>query len=569
MIIGQLLIDNRQKCAAVSAPWGEPSRPERPVAVEVGVVGAGFIGAVHARAARRAGARLVGVAASTPASTEEAAARLGAERAFADGETLVASPDVDVVHICTPNHLHAPLAEPRSRRASTSCARSRWPLDLADRRRAASRRSPAGVVATVPFVYRFYPMVREARARVADGVGPCGSSTAATCRTGCRPSEDDNWRVDAALAGPSRAFADIGSHWCDLVEFVTGDRLAAVCAELVTAVPERASAASTSTPSDRARDPAGHVAGRRPPRTWPSSCSARSPAVRVGGGQPDLRRPQEPAAPRDRGRRAPRWPSTRSSPTPSGSGGVAAVGDRRSATRAQLDPAAAGLRHVPPGHPQGYQDCFDAFVADTLARHRGRRRPTRSTGCRRFADGVRAALITEAVLRSAATHVAGWTSTPTPAPNRRRSHHEARVPHRLPPEAEPRRHLRLGRGGGLRGPRGGGLARPRRPAVHRHPPGRRRLRRAGGRRRRAALFDRHGLDAARRSRTTTTTSTPTRPSGPRSTSTCTAASTPPPCSAARRSARSSGGTRAARSPRTCATPRRSSRRWSTTPARRA
>ena len=75
----------------------------------VGVIGAGFIGEVHARALRRAGARLVGVAASSPDTTDEAVARLGAERGFAP-EELATSPDVDVVHICTPNHLHAPLA---------------------------------------------------------------------------------------------------------------------------------------------------------------------------------------------------------------------------------------------------------------------------------------------------------------------------------------------------------------------------------------------------------------------------------------------------------------------------
>ena len=80
-------------------------------ALRVGVVGAGFIGAVHANAARRAGARLVGVAAATPASAKEAAERLGAETSFDDGEALVVSSDVDVVHICTPNHLHGPLAE--------------------------------------------------------------------------------------------------------------------------------------------------------------------------------------------------------------------------------------------------------------------------------------------------------------------------------------------------------------------------------------------------------------------------------------------------------------------------
>ena len=75
------------------------------------IAGTGFIGKVHARSARLAGARLVGVAASSPESRRAAAAELGAERHFASAEELVGDPDVDVVHVCTPNHLHLPLAE--------------------------------------------------------------------------------------------------------------------------------------------------------------------------------------------------------------------------------------------------------------------------------------------------------------------------------------------------------------------------------------------------------------------------------------------------------------------------
>src|SRR5688500_2973386 len=79
--------------------------------VRVAIAGTGFIGAVHARSARLAGGRLVGVAASSPERGLLAAAALGAERAYETAEELVESPDVDVVHICTPNHLHLPLAQ--------------------------------------------------------------------------------------------------------------------------------------------------------------------------------------------------------------------------------------------------------------------------------------------------------------------------------------------------------------------------------------------------------------------------------------------------------------------------
>ncbi len=79
--------------------------------LRAGIAGTGFIGAVHARSARRTGARVTAVAASSLQSAERAARDLGAERAFASAEALVQDPDVDVVHICTPNHLHLPLAE--------------------------------------------------------------------------------------------------------------------------------------------------------------------------------------------------------------------------------------------------------------------------------------------------------------------------------------------------------------------------------------------------------------------------------------------------------------------------
>src|SRR3954467_14037410 len=79
--------------------------------LRVGIAGTGFIGSVHARAAKAAGAVLAGVTSSSAEAAEAAAATLGAERGFASSEALIADPSIDVLHICTPNHLHVPLAE--------------------------------------------------------------------------------------------------------------------------------------------------------------------------------------------------------------------------------------------------------------------------------------------------------------------------------------------------------------------------------------------------------------------------------------------------------------------------
>ena len=388
-------------CGSIGGVGGWHPGPSGRSPLRIGVVGAGFIGAVHAHAARRAGARIVGVAASTPASSEEAATRFGTERAFADGESLVASPDVDVVHICTPNQLHAPLSELALASGKHVICEKPLALDLstATHLQATARRE--GAVATVPFVYRFYPLVREARARVANGFGPVRLIHGTYLQDWLSTEDDDNWRVDPAFSGPSRAFADIGSHWCDLVEFVTGDRLAAVCAELVTALPERRSGGEHAHAFGSGAQPGGSrrsvttedmaivmfrtVAGVAGSVVISQISSGRKNRLffEIAGAEATVAFDQE--------RPETLW-----------------IGRRRAneiinRDAAHLDPAAAAYATVPPGHPQGYQDSFDAFVADSY-RAVAAGSVDAVDGLPSFADGVRAALITEAVLRSAATH---------------------------------------------------------------------------------------------------------------------------------------------------------------------
>src|SRR3954451_18947822 len=141
--------------------------------VRVAVAGTGFIGAVHARSARLAGARLVGVAASTPERSARAAEELLAERGFDDAHALVTAPDVDVVHICTPNHLHQPLAEAAFAAGKHVICEKPLAIDDHGAAEMADAAASAGLVNAVPFVYRYYPTVREARERIRAGVtGP-------------------------------------------------------------------------------------------------------------------------------------------------------------------------------------------------------------------------------------------------------------------------------------------------------------------------------------------------------------------------------------------------------------
>src|SRR3954454_23473959 len=138
--------------------------------VRVAIAGTGFIGAVHARSARLAGASLVGVAASSPESARRAQAALGAERAFDSAEEMVVADDIAVVHICTPNHLHVPLAEAALAAGKHVILEKPIALDVAGAQTITEAAADAGKIAAVPFVYRYYPTVREARERVRAGM---------------------------------------------------------------------------------------------------------------------------------------------------------------------------------------------------------------------------------------------------------------------------------------------------------------------------------------------------------------------------------------------------------------
>ncbi len=377
-----------------------------PTPLRIAIAGTGFIGAVHARSARLAGARLVGVSASTPERSDAAARALGAERAFESSEVLVESADVDVVHICTPNHLHLPLAEAALAAGKHVICEKPLATDLAGAKQLVDAAAAAGTAAAVPFVYRYYPTVREARDRVRTGAtGPVRLVHGTYLQDWLTDPEDDNWRVDAALGGASRAFGDIGSHWCDLAEFITGQRITRLSARTLTAVPERlhaehtvAFARANGAGEKRAVDTEdaavvqfetdggavgstviSQISPGRKNRIW----------IEVDGAQEAVRFSQEEPETLWSGRR---------------SGATLVPRDL-----AGMGPDATRLSFLPAGHPQGYADCFDAFVAEAHAAARGE---APAEGMPLFADGLRSAQIVDAVMTSAREQ--RWVDVPSP-----------------------------------------------------------------------------------------------------------------------------------------------------------
>jgi predicted dehydrogenase len=242
------------------------------------------------------------------------------------------------------------------------------------------RAAAAGVIAAIPFVYRFYPTVRDARARVASGqTGPLRLLHGSYLQDWLSSTSDTNWRVDPASGGASRAFGDIGVHWCDVVEFTTGHRITALTAKLSTAISERATgsvntedAAAVVFTTDQGALGSlviSQVSPGRKNRLWFS----------IDGADSSLAFNQE----------APEvlWVGSRET-TALVARGTPAMTDR-----------AARYAILPAGHPQGYQDAFNAFVADAYSAIIGEP----PDGLPTFADGHRAARLTAAVLASASS----------------------------------------------------------------------------------------------------------------------------------------------------------------------
>ncbi len=172
----------------------------------------------------------------------EALRRLGAIDAFnvsarkeADYRAVLADPSVGAVHICTPNALHLPLAQAAleagkhvlcEKPLATSVAEARTLADLA---RARNLRN------CTCHNLRYYPMVQQMRRmREAGDLGEILVVQGTYSQDWLLYDTDWNWRLDSRENGPSRAMADIGSHWCDMAEHVTGLRITSLCADLQT-----------------------------------------------------------------------------------------------------------------------------------------------------------------------------------------------------------------------------------------------------------------------------------------------------------------------------------------------
>jgi predicted dehydrogenase len=370
----------------------------RRIPLRAALIGTGMIGAAHLRAARDAGGEVIGVLGSSPERSRAIAEEWGLASGYPDIDALLAD-SPDVVHICSPNDTHLEYALAVAAAGIHVIVEKPIATTVEDAERLVEAVDAAGIVATVPFVYRFHPLVREIRARrLAGAFGDVLLVHGTYLQDWLVDPGVSTWRVDPERGGRSRAFADIGSHWADLAEFVSGEEFRDVTSSMTIAYPDRpaASGASFSRASEETeRVPVGtediavatfrtargilantvisQVSAGRKNRLWLEMDGSAGSAVF------DQEQPESI------------W-----------------LGSERGATilrrgEGDVSPAQQHFQRIAAGHSQGWTDAFAAFCADTFAAIDG----DDPDGLPTVRDGLRSARIVDAVLRGAETRE--WT----------------------------------------------------------------------------------------------------------------------------------------------------------------
>ena len=331
------------------------------------VIGAGFVGRAHIESLRRQGIPVVGVLGSSRDRAAESARALRIDRAYSSLDELAKDKEVDVVHICTPNHLHAEQTTVLMRAGKhVMCEKplamnTKESAELIDLARKENR------VGGVTYNLRYYPLCQQARAMVdAGAIGEPRLVHGSFLQDWLLYPTDWNWRLETQLGGDLRAVSDIGTHWMDLTSWVTARRITEVCTDLATVIPVR-------------QKPRGRV------ETFQEGDKAASDAVKIAtddyasvlvhyeGNLRGVFTVSQVSA----GRKARLWFEV------DGSEGSLAfdtenpntlwIGRRKQANEEMMkdpslmDPAARGYSVYPGGHTEGYPDTFAQLFKDFYA----------------------------------------------------------------------------------------------------------------------------------------------------------------------------------------------------------
>ena len=377
--------------------------------IGMGLVGPGFVAAHHVDAVRRLGfVDVVALAGSSDASARKKADAWGVPKAYGRYQDLVADRDVQVVHVTTPNFLHDPVI--RAALGARKHVVSDKPLAVssAEARGLWQAAKDAGVVHAVTFNYRGNPLVQQARDMIAKGeLGPVHYVHGQYLQDWLLEPTDYSWRLEPDKGGQSSALGDIGSHWCDLAEYVVGARIQSVLSDLTTVISTRMKPESTAeafatagtqtrrevaiTSEDLASVLLRFDNGARGAFSVGQVCAGHKNGLEleVNGRRASLRWIQE--------RQNELW-----------------IGKRHEANAmlakdpSLLAPAPARYARLPGGHQEGWADAFHNLMRDVYEWIAGGKGASGAAPFPTFEDGYRSACIIEAILKS---HASGGTWT--------------------------------------------------------------------------------------------------------------------------------------------------------------
>ena len=378
--------------------------------IRTAVFGTGFMGRVHLEALRRVeNVDVAAIAGRNAAAAEKLGSAFGVSRTAA--AAILRDPNIDAVHICTPNAQHYPMAKEALLAGKHVLCEKPLAISVEEAQELAALAAQKGLRNCVCHNLRYYPMVQQMRAmREAGDLGEILVVQGTYSQDWLLYDTDWNWRVDSKAGGPSRCMADIGSHWCDMAEHLTGLRVSTLCADLNTVHKTRkqpkgpvetfanklASAADTiETPVDT--EDFGAVIFRMGDRARGSMTASQVSAGRKNrlsieiygtkaGVAWDQERPDE------------LW-----------------IGHRDSANciiikdPSLLKPAASTFADLPGGHSEGYDDTFKQVFRRFYS---SIREPSAPQDYPHFTDGLRQLLILRAELES--NHTRAWVNPPLP-----------------------------------------------------------------------------------------------------------------------------------------------------------
>ena len=210
--------------------------------IKVGIIGMGFIGATHIDTLRRiGGVELVAVADVNEAAARKKAEEYGIPKVYGNVDDLIQDPEIQVIHNCTPNHMHLEINEKIIRAGKHVFSEKPLAKDAAESAKMVELlQEYPNTVAGVNFCYRMNALVQDAKNRIAKGeIGKPYLVHGSYLQDFLLFETDYNWRVEPEYAGISRCIGDIGSHWMDLAQTLVNSRITEVCANTVIALPIR------------------------------------------------------------------------------------------------------------------------------------------------------------------------------------------------------------------------------------------------------------------------------------------------------------------------------------------